>query len=255
MEPESSPALQGPPSAAASQQLTRFNLRSSMSSVFRGSSVYSQSPRPAGSSSPKQEARFRLSNPVRGVRMMTNNLRSVRSRSSTRSLIDASILPVSNVRPLSLPRSSEGGTGVPPPSPTLTPTPRRVSGARLQDLVPQQDARRSRRQARRPKKRSRIFSKGAFKHRKVRMKATMSIIFGWTLMVALALCTLALSIFPCLKLADSNHRPRTHHRRHRIRASVSHSLHPAHPRPDRRFLPLTALHVRVHAASAFQEDP
>jgi hypothetical protein len=251
MEPELSLAPQGPPSPAASQQFTRFNLRNSMSSVFRGSSVYSQSPRPAGSPNPRLEARFRLSNPVRGVRMMTNNLRSVRSRSSTRSLIDASILPISNVQPLSLPYASEGGTGVPLPSPALTPTPERVlSGARLPDLVPQQDARRSRRQARRPKRRSRIFSKDAFKHRKVRIKARMSIAFGWTLMVALALCTLALPIFPCQKLADSNHRPWTRHLRHRIWASVSHPLHPAHPGPDRRLLPLATLYVHVHAASA-----
>ena len=171
---------------------SRFSMRFGLTSLVGTSSLYSNSPRMSSSPQPKPDRiRFTL-NSVRDARTdptSAHPVRGMRSRSSTRSIIDASTAPIPCVEPLDVPRSWYGTNerlqthGAPQelPSPTS-------SNGNIEETVLLQDANTRRRSRTKYTKRYKAITREAFHDPRVRAKASLSIAFGITLFAALAVC-------------------------------------------------------------------
>lgn len=177
--------------SSSSSHRSRFSVRFSLSSFLGGSSIYSNSPRFV-ISPPQKQQQFSLPlNSTRDARNITSqplSPRTMRSRSSTRSLIDPATVVEPPVQPLDLHGFWYGAHHMAnAPQQMISPT---FSATSLEDVVIQQDANRRQRHRHQGKRRYKMITRRAFREPKVRVKASMASAFGITLLASLALCKL-----------------------------------------------------------------
>ena len=125
---------------------------------------------------------------------------STRSRTSTRSIIDAVTLSSRFSRPQFLHAStriqaSAPAPSLPPPQQLQQPSQRVLSTMSLEDMVRHEESRRGKRSTnKRGKRYTSSLRKEAFKDRRVKTKAQLSLVFGVTLVAALVVCRYAMNL-------------------------------------------------------------